>query len=70
MDYKCFGMNVHNVAMLSLLILVDRLCFGRHKIDYIPAGPSESRAAGSVCGLFGRLILLFFLRGPQLPRYF
>lgn len=43
-DHKCFGMNVHSVAMLDLLIFVERLCFDRYKIDYIPQ--DRARIAG------------------------
>ena len=34
MASKCFEMKSPSGSTLALLILVDRLCFDRHKIDY------------------------------------
>jgi hypothetical protein len=34
MDSKCFGISARRAAIPALLILVDRLCFDRYKIDY------------------------------------
>lgn len=32
---NCFELNMDKAAISALLILVDRLCFDRYKIDYI-----------------------------------
>jgi hypothetical protein len=33
-DSKCFEMLIGAIAICDLLILVERLCFDRYKIDY------------------------------------
>ena len=41
MDFKCFGLKECRVASPTLLILADRLCFGRYKIDFHVAAVSR-----------------------------